>query len=114
MSTKMKHLLLLSLILAAATLQAQNTSPVQTDSVQTNNYHYQIITINNRYGYDIFHHNKRIIHQPHIPAVSGNTGFINKAEAERTACFVIDKLKKGIIPPSVSQQELRMLGIHFK
>lgn len=110
----MKCFLLFSLILAAASLQAQHTSTVTTDSVQTDNYHYQIITINSRYGYDIFHHNKRIIHQPHIPAVSGNIGFINKAEAERTARFVIDKLKKGIIPPSVSQQELKKLGIHFE
>lgn len=110
----MKFLLLFLLILAANSLQAQNTSPVTTDSVQTGNYQFQIITINNRYGYDIFHNHKRIIHQPHIPAVTGNTGFINKAEAERTARFVIDKLRKGIIPPSVSQQELTKLGIHFE
>ncbi len=53
----------------------------------------------------------RLIDQPMIPGREGNTGFRTREEAQKTADLVVAKLKKGILPPSVSRKELDSLGI---
>ncbi len=63
------------------------------------------------WGYIILLDNKPYIKQPHIPAVSGKLGFSSKQKAEKTAKFVIYKIKQGILPPSVNVQELDSLGV---
>lgn len=63
------------------------------------------------WGYIILLDNKAYIKQPHIPAVSGKLGFSSKQKAEKTAVFVIYKIKQGILPPSVNMQELDSLGV---
>ena len=63
------------------------------------------------YGYKIYENGKLVIHQPNIPAVSGNKTFTSSDKAQITADFVIMKLEKGISPPSVTQAELDSLGV---
>lgn len=63
------------------------------------------------WGYVIFKNNKAYINQPHIPAISGNNGFTTKIAAEKVGEFVIYKLEKGILPPSVSIDELDSLEV---
>lgn len=46
-----------------------------------------------------------------MPAVPHNKGFINEAEAKRTADFTIKKLKLGEMPPTISVDELKKLHI---
>jgi hypothetical protein len=55
-----------------------------------------------------------MIRQPHIPAVQGNQGFISSIEAEKVANLVVDKLSRGVSPPSVSTEELDKIGIKYK
>jgi hypothetical protein len=75
-----------------------------------NNFTYKIIaSANNTFGYDIYSDSKILIHQPSIPGMSGNNGFKQKQQAESVAKFVIDKIKKGIMPPTVSLAELKKL-----
>ena len=64
------------------------------------------------FGYDIFADGKRIIHQPHMPAVHGLQGFATVDDARRVAQFVIGKLAANEIP-SVSKEELDNLKIMY-
>lgn len=61
------------------------------------------------YGYDIFADDKLLIHQPSIPGVPGNKGFESKASSGRVAELVIEKIKKGEMPPTVTQEEMKKL-----
>lgn len=65
------------------------------------------------WGYDIYIDNKRMIRQPHIPAVPGKITFPDKISAESVANLVIYKLKNNIMPPSVTIEELDSLGIEY-
>jgi hypothetical protein len=63
------------------------------------------------WGYDIFLNDVLKIHQPHIPVVQGIQGFKSAYDAELVAKKVIEKLDAGIMPPTLSEQELRELGV---
>ena len=63
------------------------------------------------WGYDVFVNGKQMIHQPNIPCISGNKGFTSEDKAKKTADFVSGKIKRNIIPPVVSLNELDSLGV---
>ena len=63
------------------------------------------------WGYDIYEGSSIRIHQPHIPAVEGNKGFSSETEALKVAELVIYKLEHGIVPPSITKQEMIQAGI---
>ncbi len=67
-------------------------------------------TPNVGWGYSIFEGTKEIIHQPHIPAIQGNQGFATKEISERVAKEIIRKLDLGIMPPTLSVDEMQKLG----
>jgi hypothetical protein len=52
-----------------------------------------------------------MIHQPSAPGLPGNEGFKTKADAEKVAKLVIDKIKKGEMPPSVTKEEMEKLKV---
>ena len=67
-------------------------------------------------GFAYFFHGKSTnsdlyINQPHIPSIPGNNGFDSEEKAKKTADFVIYKLNNGIVPPTVSPEELDSLGV---
>lgn len=61
------------------------------------------------WGYDLYLNGKRYIHQPHMPAVGGKKGFETEAQAQRVAELVAEKVRKGIMPPSVTAAEVDSL-----
>ena len=63
------------------------------------------------WGYDISIDGVTYVHQPTIPAVSGNIGFSSKEDAHKTAEFVVSKIKNNEMPPSITPEELKELGI---
>jgi hypothetical protein len=63
----------------------------------------------NGFGYDIYSNGRLTIHQATIPAVAGNNGFKTKDKAERVAKLVIEKIKKGEMPPTLSIEEMKKL-----
>jgi len=89
---------------------AQNTGTNNLQS-KSDSLTYIIIASNTQYGYDIFQSGKLLIHQPHIPGLSGQHGFETKTDAEKVALLVISKLKKGIFPPSVTEEEMKNISI---
>jgi hypothetical protein len=81
------------------------------DSFKDSKISCQIISgINNTWGYDILVNNKLTIHQPSIPSQPGNEGFKTKESAEKVAKLVIQKMKKGEMPPSIDAKELKKLN----
>jgi hypothetical protein len=63
----------------------------------------------NGYGYDIYINGKLYVHQPYMQGGDNNTPFPSEEGAKMTADFLIFKLKKHIIPPTVSQAEVDSL-----
>lgn len=61
------------------------------------------------WGYDIYVEGKRFIHQLSKPGLPGNGGFATKAQAQKVADIIIQKLKKGQMPPSVSVEEMKQV-----
>ena len=67
-------------------------------------------TPNVGWGYSIYEGTKEFIRQPHIPAIQGTQGFATKDQADRVAKEVVRKLDNGIMPPTLSVDEMRKLG----
>ncbi len=67
--------------------------------------------MNGSWGYDIFKDKKKFIHQPGKPGLPGNEGFKRKSDAAKVARLVINKLKKGEMPPSVTAEEMKDLKV---
>lgn len=63
------------------------------------------------FGYDILRNGKPFIHQPNVPGLPGNEGFKTKEGARKVAEHVAGKIRNGVMPPSVSLEELQRLGV---
>ena len=73
---------------------------------------YKIIDApNHTFCYDVYADARLLIHQTSIPAMPGNEGFKTKADAEKVAKLVMDKIKKGEMPPTVSVEEMKKLKV---
>jgi len=71
----------------------------------------EIFETENGFGYKIFIDGNMYVEQPTIPAVSGNKSFDTEANAQKTADFAIEKIRSGVIPPTISVDELKNLGV---
>lgn len=65
----------------------------------------------NTYGYNIFINGKKVIEQLTIPTKQGNRGFTNRNDAAKVAALVVQKIKHGQMPPTISEEELAKLHI---
>ena len=63
------------------------------------------------YGYDVFAADRLMIHQTSAPALPGNVGFKTKEDATKVALLVIDKIRKGEMPPTISIDEMKKLKV---
>jgi len=70
-----------------------------------------IPSLNNTFGYDIIVNKKTFVHQPHIPAISGNKGFPSEVTARKVAEFVVKKIKRNEMPPAVTLDDLKKMGV---
>ncbi len=73
--------------------------------------HFIIRVPDEKFGYTVFIDGKMYIEQKSIPAISGNAGFVSKEDAEKVAKLVIEKIKQGEMPPTISIQDLQLLKI---
>jgi hypothetical protein len=51
------------------------------------------------------------IDQKHIPVIQGYKSFSSKEKAEKTGNFIVQKMKNGIFPPTLTEQELDSLEV---
>ena len=63
------------------------------------------------YGYDVFADGRLMIHQTSAPALPGDEGFKTKEDAAKVALLVIDKIRKGQMPPTISIDEMKKLNV---
>src|SRR5206468_11232520 len=63
------------------------------------------------YGYDVFANGRLMIHQTSVPALPGNEGFKTREAATKVALLVIEKIKKGEMPPTISIDEMKKLKV---
>lgn len=87
---------------------------VQSPAQDTASINYRLEVLeneNNEFGYQIFQNDVMFINQPIIPAIQGNHGFSTRERATITGNFVIEKMKQGFIPPTISIHELDSLGV---
>jgi hypothetical protein len=66
---------------------------------------------NKTFGYDILLYKRPLVHQPNIPGLPGNEGFTTKERAQQVAEFVVTKIKKNEMPPTVSIDDLNNMGV---
>lgn len=72
----------------------------------------EILTNQDRtFGYQILLNGSPIIRQPNIPGLPGNAGFSNQAKAMKTAGYILQKVRRNEMPPSVTVAELDSLGV---
>ena len=66
---------------------------------------------NNTFGYDIYVYGSVLVHQPSRPGLPGNAGFATEVGAMKVAKLVIEKIRNNEMPPTVTIEELRELGV---
>ena len=88
------------------------SKPASTANVEIKTFLHSNEDHTEGYGYDIIVDGKLYIHQPHIPAVSGNRSFQSEADAKKAGEFVANKIRNNIMPPGISIEELDSIGIH--
>jgi hypothetical protein len=70
-----------------------------------------IPSVKKTFGYDILNNGRPLVHQPSIPALSGNEGFTTKERAQKVAEFVVKKIIKNEMPPTVTSDDLNNMGV---
>ena len=63
------------------------------------------------YCYDVFAGGKLMIHQTSAPALPGNEGFKTREDASKVALLVIETIKKGEMPPTISIDQMKELNV---
>jgi len=66
---------------------------------------------NKTFGYDILINGRILIHQPNRPAMPGNEGFQTQKQAQKVAEFVVNKIRKNEMPPTVTIVDLNRMGV---
>jgi len=102
----------------ASTALNHRAQPKENVSVQ-NEYPYKdadinaiiIPSVNNTFGYDIYLDGAMLIHQPSRPGLPGNAGFATQEDAKKVAELVVKKIRNNELPPTVTIEELRGLGV---
>lgn len=70
-----------------------------------------IQSLNKTFGYDILVDGRPLVHQPNIPALPGNEGFTTRQKARKVAEFVVKKIRKNEMPPTVTVDDLNNMRV---
>jgi len=63
------------------------------------------------YGYEILLNGRIFVRQPSMPAMPGNEGFTTKEKAQKVADFVVKKIRNNEMPPTVTIDDLKKMGV---
>lgn len=108
---------------SSITLQNQPAPPADSSEIVFRNVQPEVIKDsaivtnkvlklpNGGWGYYIYMDGEAVIYQDVIPGVNTSTGFVNEKEAKIIADVVSEKIRNNIIPPAISIQEMKSLGI---
>lgn len=91
---------------------SQHVKKIAVSQPEKSSLTYQIINAHeNTFGYNILDHSRLMIHQQSVPGLPGNKGFSKKADAEKVAKLVINKITRNIMPPTITKNEMDSLHI---
>ena len=86
----------------------------QTDKKKKDAYSIKLVPAEaGTFGYEIYSNKKLLIKQINIPGQSGMKGFKRKADAQKVANLVVQKLAQGIMPPTVEKAEMDKLHVQY-
>ena len=81
---------------------------VTTQHVQ---YECKTIRVEGGWGYEIYADENVYVRQEHIPAISGIHPFASEEDAWKVGDMAIQKIVQGVVPPTVSIEEMITIGI---
>ena len=107
---------LLILLFVSCENSIRESKDTENQTIETkksaNEYSYHVLEYSPaNWGYQLFQSGNLLIEQKHIPAIQGIRGFSSKQKAETTANYVLQKIKNGEFPPTLSPEELESLGV---
>lgn len=105
---------LLCILFLAAACQQKTADQSEQDAAGVKSepavfYFGLIVNPDSSFGYNIFQDSVLLIQQKTIPALTGNKGFGDSADAAATAAFAIHKLQSGVFPPTILLNEIDSL-----
>jgi len=110
--------LLISLLVGGWFLFFQNRNVSSSEDVEIENPYSNadlkaviIPSENGTFGYNILMYGSVMVHQPSRPGLPGNAGFATEEDAMKVADLVIKKIRNNEMPPTVTIEELRELGV---
>ena len=106
--------LLLFQTVKAERLPCKDSLPVTVNQIGSDSLRYQI-TGNSKtgYGYDIYKRGNLLIHQSTIPCITGKKGFVTSKDAAKIAGLVLQKIRNGIMPPTLTVHDLQVSGVKY-
>ena len=66
---------------------------------------------NGTFGYEVLSDDKLFVRQTNLPGRPGNEGCRTREQAEKLSALVIGKIQRGEMPPTMSSDELKGLGL---
>lgn len=99
--------LLTSLLVLTGSAQPRSFRKALAHNAQIRYSITPIVAPDHTWGYVISMDGKPLIRQTSIPALPGNRGFSSRTRAQRAAGLVVDKLRRGEMPPALTKEELQ-------
>jgi hypothetical protein len=100
--------------------ELKTAAEVATVMPDTNTYAVKVFAINENepsegFGFEISSPNPGAfqVRQLTIPAIQGKRPFMSMEDANATANLMLDKIRKGILPPSIATHELDSIGVIY-
>lgn len=78
---------------------------------QQTNYQLDTFVTPAGWGYTILANGSPLIYQPTLPGRAGSNGFTTQEQAQRVGKWVIEKLRQGEKLPTLTDEELKKLGV---
>lgn len=63
------------------------------------------------FGYEVYSNGKLFVRQTNLPGRPGVDGCATREQAQKLSALVIEKIQRGEMPPTVSNNELTALGL---
>ena len=95
-----------------STTSASNTKkPIEIKDTEKVISYKIVFTENEGWGYQIFEGSTMLINQIHIPVIQGLHSFSSKNKATKTAEYIVQEVKTGNFPPTLTQEILDSLDV---
>lgn len=105
----MKRILAVFILLGFFLSVGAQTNPFPSN-MKSGNVTYSLVpSINQTWGFQILVNQKPIIKQLSIPALQGNQGFKDTIAAGKVARLMIQKIRQGEMPPTVTIPEMKKI-----